>query len=496
LIGSIDRDPESVRNNIYDAIIIGGGIHGIMLALIASQRKLKPLLLERDDYGSATSYNSLRIIHGGFRYLQNLDISRFYESIFDRRWFLQNFPDLVKPIPCLIPLYGNGVYRPSIFKAALLLNDFLSFQRNKGVKQNLKISSGHLVSASEIKKIIPGIEESGLKGGAVWYDGAMQDTQRVMIETLKWACSLGAKSLNYFEAIELLKNTNNEVIGVQAFDKEACKSYDFKSSIVINAAGPWSRSLAADFDKDYNELFKSSIAWNILFNKKAPFNYAIAVTPKRENAKTYFLRPLRGKLFAGTVHEPWSGIEKNPIPSESSINTFINDLNSLINNLNLKRQDVLHIFSGYMPVKEEGTNNLTTREIILDHSKKNGPKGLFSISGVKFTTARLVAERTINIIFKNKSNGKITRKNLDPQNQIELDSKNKIDDHLKEKLKMLISDESVLHLTDLVLRRMPLGDDPAEALKIAPQLCKIFEWDEARCELEINSLKEYYQIYS
>ena len=77
-------------------------------------------MLERDDFGGATSFNSLRIIHGGFRYLQNLDLPRFFESVSDRKWFLQNFPDLVEPIPCLIPLYGKGVYRPSDFSSSII----------------------------------------------------------------------------------------------------------------------------------------------------------------------------------------------------------------------------------------------------------------------------------------------------------------------------------------------------------------------------------------
>ena len=86
------RKPELFQKKFYDVIIIGGGIHGIMLALVSSQKRLKTLLLERDDFGGATSFNSLRIIHGGFRYLQNLDLPRFFESVSDRKWFLQNFP--------------------------------------------------------------------------------------------------------------------------------------------------------------------------------------------------------------------------------------------------------------------------------------------------------------------------------------------------------------------------------------------------------------------
>ena len=491
----INRNPESVQNNFYDAIIIGGGIHGVMLSLISSQRNLKTLLLERNDFGSATSFNSLRIIHGGFRYLQNIDLPRFFESVSDRKWFLQNFPDLVEPIPCLIPLYGKGVYRPLIFRAALLLNDILSFKRNKEIVRNSKLPGGKIISADRVKNIFPAVDVSGLKGGAVWYDGSMKDSQRVIIESLKWACSLGADALNYFEVKELLKN-KNQVTGVRAYDKESKKYFNFNSGIVINAAGPWSRKVAACFDREYEDLFKSSIAWNILFNKKAPSNYAIAVTPDRPGARTYFLRPLRGMLFAGTVHEPWEGVENNPVPSENSINNFISDLNSLINNLNLKKEDILHIFSGHMPVKKEGTDNLSDREVIIDHSKKNGPKGLFSISGVKFTTARLIAEKTLNIVFKkNIKNNISSRRNVINTGKFNIDwNSRQLNESTREILKEMILKESVLHLDDLLLRRTSLGDDPAKALELASQICPLFGWDKDHSLLEIDRLKSYLKI--
>lgn len=489
---NIKHNPELAQENSYDAIIIGGGIYGVMLSLIASQRKLKTLLLERDDFGGATSFNSLRIIHGGFRYLQNMDLHRFFESVSDRRWFLQNFPDLVKPIPCLIPLYGNGVYRPLIFKIALLLNDILSFRRNKNVSKNAEIPGGKIISAAEVKNIFPDIDASGLKGGAIWYDGSMLDSQRVLMQTLKWACSLGAVALNYFEVEGLLKK-DNKVTGVKAYDKNNNKHCNFNSKIIINAAGPWSRKVAEGFDREYKELFRSSIAWNVLFNKKFSSRHAIALTPKQPGARTYFLRPLRGKLFAGTVHEPWNGVEKNPAPSELSINNFINDLNSLMN-LNLKREDIMHVFSGHMPVNKEGTDDLSDREVIIDHAENDGPKGLFSVSGVKFTTARLVAEKTINRIFNESNKQHITlRENIIDSDRFNIDwNSTELDESTRKILREMILIESVIHLDDLLLRRTSLGDNPTKALELAPEICSLFDWDEQKRKLEIDRLKDFF----
>ena len=119
--------------------------------------------------------------------------------------------------------------------------------------------------------------------------------------------------------------------GVKAFDKESGKYYNFRSKIVINAAGPWCRELANHFDKDYKDLFKSSIAWNLFLNKKALSSHASgSYTETDPMLKHIFYAHGKECLFAGTIHEPWSGMTKNPIPSENSINNFINDLNTLV----------------------------------------------------------------------------------------------------------------------------------------------------------------------
>ena len=492
--GYIARNPEAAKEDFYDAIIIGGGIYGVMITLIASQNKLKTLLLERDDYGASTSFNSLRIIHGGFRYLQHMDLLKFSESVIDRRWFFQNFPELIKPTACLMPLYGNGIYRLSVFKISLLLNDILSVRRNKNVLENVKLPRGKIISPEEVKRIFSNVDDQKLKGGAVWYDGSMEDSQRVLIESLKWACSLGATALNYFE-VKKLNIRNNKAEGVEAYDKESGKNFNFNSRFVINAAGPWCSELAESFDKKYPNLFKSSLAWNVLFDKESLSQYALAVTPKRKGAKTYFLRSLNGKIFAGTVHEPWNGIVKNPQPSKDSIQNFIYDLNSTIKNINLRKEDILHIYSGHMPVTKEGTDKLMTHEIIVDHSKEKGPKGFYSISGVKFTTARIVAEKVIRSIFPDYRKTNTKREINTELKYFSFDwSPNKIDDITIEYLKKIIESESVQHLDDLILRRTSIGDSPNRALKIADKICTIFNWDNERCKNETNRLKEFYHF--
>ena len=262
------RDINSAKKNNYDIIIIGGGFYGVMIAYESSRRNLKTLLLDKSDFGSATSFNSLRIVHGGLRYLQSLDIHRFRESVGERKWFMKNFPKLTKPISCLMPLYNKGLHRNSIMWTALNLNDLLSLTRNKSIHPENSLLNGKVISAEKVKEIFPDVDGKELKGGAIWNDGSIDDSQIVLMEILKSASGNGCTPLNYVEVKNVIIH-GNQVKGVVAIDNETNNEIEFNSSIVINSTGPWSRSLAKIFHKDFKELFNYSIAWNALFDKKA-----------------------------------------------------------------------------------------------------------------------------------------------------------------------------------------------------------------------------------
>ncbi len=173
-------------------IVVGGGIYGACVLLEAARRGLRGVLLERGDFGGATSWNSLRILHGGLRYLQTCDLTRFRESVCERRWYCRHFPELIKPLACMMPLYGRGLRRPAAMRTALALNDRLSWDRNHGVHEQLHLPVGGILDARRTVEMFPEAERSGLQGGGLWYDAQMTHSQRVLIDILHWAC--GARS--------------------------------------------------------------------------------------------------------------------------------------------------------------------------------------------------------------------------------------------------------------------------------------------------------------
>jgi glycerol-3-phosphate dehydrogenase len=501
-LAAITRHPEIAARTAYNLIIIGGGVYGVMLLLEASRRGLKALLLEGSDFGAGTSSNSLRILHGGLRCLQSLDFHRFRESVQERHWFLRAFPELVKPLPCLMPLYGTGLRRCTVLRIALVANDILSWNRNYALLPDGYIPPGRILNAEQTQEIFPGVKTSGLQGSAVWYDAYMPDSHRIVLEAIRWACELGGTALNYVR-VQKLTESKQHVAGVIAVDIEDGRTYEFKAKIVINATGPHSRFLANRFDRDIPQLLRPSLAWNALFNRKASSDYALAICPDKDHGQTYFILPWKGMLLAGTGHASWNDAPNEPRVSMRQLASFIQDINSAIPDLNLEFNDVLKIFTGFLPVTETGGLKLTTREVIIDHARHGGPRGLYSVSGIKFTTSRLIAEKTLNLISR-QGNVKVKPAQMlkdCPPNLLNMvgifdfDWKPALSNgKWKEDLRKLINEESVLHLDDLLLRRTNLGDNPHRALALALDIYDLFPWNSVRCAEELAALKEAVSI--
>lgn len=497
----IIRDPEAAARESYDLIIVGGGIYGAMLALESSLGGLRSLLLEREDFGGATSFNSLRIIHGGLRYLQGLDLPRFFESVAERRWLLKTFPEQVRPLPCLMPLYGQGLKRPAILRLALAINDRLSRSGNEGLAENSRLPGSRVIGPTEVKGIFPAVDPRDLRGGAVWYDAAMEDSQRVLMGVLRWACASGARVLNYVEARELLR-TASGVAGVRAWDQESGQGYEFRSGVVINAAGPWCREVAARFDRDPTGLFHPSLAWNVVFDRAALSPMALGLAPKSGKAPMYFLRPWKGKLLAGMGHHPGSEMRRDPRPSPAQMLEVIGHLNQAVPGLDLSPDEVLRVFAGWLPVSREGSLELTTRGVFIDHQKIGGPPGLYSISGVKFTTARRAAAKILDRIFSRQKERFDKQIIGEPVGSAE--SGRGVfpydwfpppgDREWQKDLKTIIEEESVVHLEDLIFRRTSLGDNLRRAGQAAEEIGSLFPWDKDRRQQEQAALRERIRV--
>jgi glycerol-3-phosphate dehydrogenase len=206
-------------------------------------------------------------------------------------------------------------------------------------------------------------------------------------------------------------------------------------------------------------------------------------------------------VLAGTGHAPFPGKGDVSAPSEEQLFGYLKNLNKSMPGLDAAVKDILHVFSGFLPVTNAGGTTLTTREVIFDHGRSGGPLGLFTVSGIKFTTARKVAGKTLSMIFRKEKGHEGRRRRGEAGDVLENDESLRGmydfdwhprdgDPSWKDPLRRIIEEESVLHLDDLMIRRTSISDNPARAMEISRETCGIFRWDEDRCRLEIDRLRK------
>ncbi len=382
-------------DNRFDVIVIGGGIYGVMTALESSSRGLKTLLVEAGDWCSGTSYSWLRILHGGLRYLQTMDLPRFYESVRERSWFLEHFPHLVRPISCIMPLYQTGSHPVWMMRAALTLNDVLSIHRNRRLVSGNHLERERMLSPDEVQKALPYIERAALKGGARWQDAVAFEPQLLFLELLQWCRAHGAVCLNYTQATGVLTE-GGKVTGITCAGASDGEEARYQAPVVINAAGHWAPGLARKFGHAMNAEPGMSWAWNVLFDLPVTTDCAGAVTTARKRGRRpSSSMPWQGRMLVGTGHAPVRhGDESAPVP-EHLVAGFVEQVAKAVPSLGLGMANVSRVLGGRLPISSPEPIKLTARPVIVDH-QPSGAAGLYSVWGIKYTTALAVARRVVD----------------------------------------------------------------------------------------------------
>ncbi|MGB7291987.1 MAG: glycerol-3-phosphate dehydrogenase/oxidase [Thermodesulfobacteriota bacterium] len=405
------RNLIQLSGNCYDVVIVGGGIYGLCVAREAVLKGLSVALVEKGDFGHATSFNTLRLIHGGFRYLQSLDISRSRRSFYEQMIFMNIAPHLVHPMPVFIPAYGHFIRGRGMLSLALKMYDNLV----RGVSHDdylARIPRGKVISRKECLQTFPDIDREGLTGGIIFYDCQVSDSERLVISIAKAAAGCGVDLANYLEVIGFIKE-KNRIGGVRVKDILTEDEFEIRGKFVVNTCGPWVKRILGLIHNDSTKEFHGlSKAFNLVITRKFSNDFAIGVYSQIQNnnasellnkrSRFLFFTPWKNYSLIGTEHVLADEDPDKIYVTDEEINNFLGEINQAYPQAELGLEDVCFKYIGFLPttISTNGSVRLATKYHIYDHGLDSSLEGLISVIGVKFTEARYVAEKVADLIFK------------------------------------------------------------------------------------------------
>jgi glycerol-3-phosphate dehydrogenase len=403
------RDPTQLAGPRFDLLVVGAGIYGACVARDAALRGLRVAIIDRDDFGGATSHNSFKLIHGGLRYLQHLDLRRVRESIAERRFWIGAAPHLIRFLRFVIPTYGHGSRGREALWCALRMHRLLGLGGNRDLPPAPRVPPGEILSREELLALVPGIRDRRVTGGVAWYDGQMEDADRVLLECLLDAADAGAEVANYVAAVGFLGSAA-QVEGVRAHDVLAGEGFEIRAALTVNCAGPWTAELLRLAPRPVRPGGAAGLAKgiNIVTRRLIEGEFAVGVASTRRSdavigtsSRLYFITPWAGQSVIGTAHLPYGGLPDAWRITEEDVLDFIADVNAAYPEARLGSADVRYCYGGLTPAEgqADGQVRRSRQALIVDHGTSDRLGGLVTVLGVKYTTARLVAERVVNLAF-------------------------------------------------------------------------------------------------
>ncbi len=462
----------------WDLMIIGGGITGAGVLRQAVAAGLRTLLVEAKDFAFGTSSRSSKLIHGGFRYLRNKQINVTKESVREREWILHEAPNLVAPLSFLLPNFERYHFPSWKLGLGVALYDLLAPKWN-----HRKYSGPKLLEAC------PSLNRKGLLEGFQYYDAVMDDA-RVLLRILRESVQAGGTALSYARAERLLRSNDGRVCGALLRDVASRdgKAVEIKAKVVVNASGAWS-------DEVRNQLgqparLRRLRGSHLVFPRaKLPFDQAVTLFHPQDG-RAMFVIPWEGTTIVGTTdidHDP--DLDKKyaePFASEDEISYMMEAVSFLFPGLGLSEKEIISSFSGLRPVIHTGASSPSKESRAHALWEEDG---LITITGGKYTTFRIMSRETVNKVLelfgktKTIGNKRIfkppfdsTSFSLDPitlaylagrhgsetaellktAKQGELEHIEQIP-NLWAELRWAAREEGIVHLEDLLLRRVRLG---------------------------------------
>lgn len=381
-----DDNIKQFKSESFDLLIIGGGITGAGIALDAATRGLKTALIEKNDFAYGTSSRSTKLIHGGLRYLKQLEFALVKEVGSERAIVHRLAPHLVVPEKMLLPLYerrGLGYWLTSI---GLKIYDWLA-----GVKPE---DQRRMLTRLQTLSHEPMLKDDDVKGGAIYAEYRTDDA-RLTIEIIKLAERKGACVSNYAAATDFIYE-NEKIIGVTATDKISNENFTVKATTVVNAAGPWVDELRTiNQSKQGKELHLTKGVHIVVPYHRLPVRQAIYFDVP--DGRMIFAIPRGRTTYIGTTDTEYHGDKDHVVTTREDAHYLIHAVNETFPDALLTIADIESSWAGLRPlIHEEGksASELSRKDEIFESES-----GLISIAGGKLTGYRKMAERVVDKVI-------------------------------------------------------------------------------------------------
>lgn len=392
---------EEHKEKKFDVIIIGGGITGAAVAYDAASRGLSVALVEKNDFGAATSAVTSKLIHGGFRYLAGMELGLVRESLRERKTLENIAPNFVYPLPNMVTTNNTRLTnRKSLLKLAMILYDLLSFDKGRTWDKSKIIPNHKTLSAEQVVELEPIVKKEGLTGASIFYDCANIFPERLTLAFIKSAVKYDALVSNYTKVEDFIIR-QGKVKGVRVKDLMSDKTIDLEGALTVNCAGPWADIVLGMAQKEkHNNQIRHSEGIHII-TEKLTNNYM--VTSLSPQGRHLVMIPWRDHTIIGITDKAYYGNPDDYKVSRESIMELIDAINETFRDKNVvKYEDVLYTFGGLRPLVDDQTEDVykSSRKYEIYDNKNDGLDGLITVEGGKYTTSRNLAQQVMDKIKK------------------------------------------------------------------------------------------------
>lgn len=373
----------TAEKDIFDLLVIGGGITGAGIARDATLRGLSVVLVEARDFASGTSSRSTKLIHGGLRYIAQGELSLVREASRERAILRRIAPHLVHPLPMLLP--ATSLFELTKFKAGVWLYDKLG--------KVTKRERHKLWNGRRLKREEP-LLSADIFAGAILYHEYLTDDARLTLANIRDAAARGARILSYARVDRLLfeRGAAAGALVTSTLPGED-KTARVKARVVVNAAGPWvDRVRRLESDTTPSKLQLTKGIHLVLPRERLPLTHAVMLTA--EDKRLVFAVPRGGTTYIGTTDSFYSEADYCPDIAESDIDYLLRTANTPFDIPPLTKSDITALWAGLRPLLAQpgkSPSEISRRDEILE-----GPSGMLSIAGGKLTSFRKMAERIVD----------------------------------------------------------------------------------------------------